>query len=525
MHRNDEVGGPYAKYVLCVLLVVYIFNFVDRQLLSILAEAIKADLHLADAQIGFLYGTAFAVFYAVFGIALGRLADLWVRKAVIAIGLALWSLMTALSGTARGLFSLACYRFGVGIGEASATPAAFSILSDYFSPRVRATVLAIYSSGIFIGSGVGLFLGGTIVELWGRAYADPALAPFGLAPWQAAYVLVGLPGLLVAALVATLREPRRGMSDGIETPTHPRPFRETGAEFLSLLPPFALIRLARHGGLRAALVNLTAAIGIAVAAFELYRWFGSASQWVAFGAGAYVAFSWVQNLKLRDPPTHRMIFGCPTIVCVLIAFPCFEFIGYGLGFWGVPFMLRVHDVEAGELGRTIGVLAAVGGFIGVVGGGALTDFLKQRNPNAGLYVSVAVPLLTALVNVWFLFTKSLLIAYAMSFVSNVAGALYLGIAAAMINDLVLPRMRATASAFYLLMITFVGLALGPFAIGELSDHLAALGHTPGDALRYAQLSALAILAIPTVAILIATRHLVRDRATVLERARAAGEAV
>jgi MFS family permease len=95
----------------------------------------------------------------------------------------------------------------------------------------------------------------------------------------------------------------------------------------------------------------------------------------------------------------------------------------------------------------------------------------------------------------------------------------------MINDLVLPRMRATASAFYLLMITFVGLALGPFAIGKLSDHLAASGATPGDALRYAQLSALAILAIPTVVILIATRYLVRDRASVLERARAAGEAV
>src|SRR5262245_61060278 len=153
--NSDEVGGRYAKYVLGVLVVVYVFNFVDRQILSILAEDIKADLSLSDAQIGFLYGTAFAVFYAVFGIALGRLADLWVRKSLIAIGLTFWSVMTALSGTARSFASLAVFRFGVGIGEASATPAAFSILSDYFPARVRATVLAIYSSGVYIGAGVG----------------------------------------------------------------------------------------------------------------------------------------------------------------------------------------------------------------------------------------------------------------------------------------------------------------------------------------------------------------------------------
>ena len=135
--QKEEIGGRYAKYVLVVLVIVYIFNFIDRQILSILAEEIKADLGISDAEIGFLYGTAFAVFYAVFGIPLGRLADTWVRKNLISIGLMFWSLMTALSGTARGFGSLAVYRVGVGIGEASATPAAFSMLSDYFSPQQR----------------------------------------------------------------------------------------------------------------------------------------------------------------------------------------------------------------------------------------------------------------------------------------------------------------------------------------------------------------------------------------------------
>ena len=123
---------PGRHFVLGVLFVVYIFNFVDRQILSILAEHIKADLGLSDAQIGFLYGTAFAVFYAIFGIPLGKLADNWNRKNLIGIGLGFWSIMTALSGTARSFLALGTYRIGVGIGEASATPAALSMLSDYY---------------------------------------------------------------------------------------------------------------------------------------------------------------------------------------------------------------------------------------------------------------------------------------------------------------------------------------------------------------------------------------------------------
>ncbi len=140
--ESPEVGGRYAKYALFVLVIVYVFNFIDRQILSILAEEIKADLGISDAEIGFLYGTAFAVFYAVFGIPMGKLADVWVRKNLISVGLAFWSLMTALSGTARSFGALATCRFGVGIGEASATPAAFSMLSDYFPSRLRATAIA-----------------------------------------------------------------------------------------------------------------------------------------------------------------------------------------------------------------------------------------------------------------------------------------------------------------------------------------------------------------------------------------------
>src|SRR4029077_12038633 len=132
-------SSRYARYVLAVLVLVYVFNFLDRQIISILAERIRADLGVTDAELGFLYGTAFAVFYALFGIPLGRLADVWDRRKLIALGLAMWSAMTALSGLARTFPALALARIGVGIGEASAAPAAFSLLSDWFPRERRAT--------------------------------------------------------------------------------------------------------------------------------------------------------------------------------------------------------------------------------------------------------------------------------------------------------------------------------------------------------------------------------------------------
>ena len=165
-------------YVLGVLTLVYFFNFVDRNILSILAESIKADLGVTDAQMGFLYGTVFAVFYAVFGIPLARFADVWVRRSVISVGLLFWSVMTAASGLSRSFVELAAYRTGVGVGEASASPAAYSLLYDYYAPRYRATVVAIYTSGVAIGIGAGLFLGGAILDFWAELY--PVDPPFGL---------------------------------------------------------------------------------------------------------------------------------------------------------------------------------------------------------------------------------------------------------------------------------------------------------------------------------------------------------
>lgn len=220
VQRAPAVGGPYAYYVLGVLFVVYIFNFIDRQILAILLEPIKQDLKIPDTALGFLTGFAFAAFYTVAGLPLARIADRWVRRSLIAISLATWSLMTAVSGLARNFTDLALARIGVGIGEAGASPPAHSLLSDYFPPEKRATVLAIYSSGIYVGVGLGFWLGGWINDAYG---------------WRAAFFVVGLPGVLMALIVRfTVREPVRGMSEHLVTATQAYTLTETWRFFASV---------------------------------------------------------------------------------------------------------------------------------------------------------------------------------------------------------------------------------------------------------------------------------------------------
>ena len=238
-------ASSYSWYVLGVLVVVYILNFIDRQILSILAVDIKADLGLTDGDMGFLGGAAFAVFYALFGIPLGRLADNWSRVKLLSIGLALWSIMTALSGFARNQAQLTVARMGVGVGEATASPTAYSLISDYFPKRQRATALAIYSSGLYIGGGVSLFIGALIVKGWNDAY--PGGGPMGLVGWQAAFLAVGIPGLLVALWVATLREPIRGAMDGVPTAKTPAPFRTFVSDLSMIVPPFTIFGAWQRG--------------------------------------------------------------------------------------------------------------------------------------------------------------------------------------------------------------------------------------------------------------------------------------
>jgi len=214
----DHITDGYKRYVLFALTGVYIFNFIDRQILVILQESIKADLHLSDTQLGLLTGFAFALFYVTLGIPIARLADKYNRKKIIAISLTLWSGMTAISGLTTNFVQLLLARIGVGIGEAGGSPPAHSMISDYFPADKRATALATYSMGIYIGILIGFLFGGWFDEFFG---------------WRNALMAIGLPGILYAVFFYfTVKEPPRGYSEKV----NPK-----AAENYSILQVFQLL--------------------------------------------------------------------------------------------------------------------------------------------------------------------------------------------------------------------------------------------------------------------------------------------
>ena len=200
----------YLAWVLTLLVVVYTSNFIDRTIVSVLQQPIKEELKLSDAQLGLLGGFAFAMFYAVLGVPIARLAEKHSRRAIITASLIIWSGMTALCGYAQGYASLFGCRVGVGIGEAGASPPAHSLIADYFPPDKRATALSIYSLGIPIGALLGSIIGGVIAQHYG---------------WRSAFLVVGLPGIGLALLTRfTIEEPPRGLSDRGVTALEPPPF-------------------------------------------------------------------------------------------------------------------------------------------------------------------------------------------------------------------------------------------------------------------------------------------------------------
>lgn len=193
------INTSTRRYVLAVLFVVYTFNFIDRQILAILLPSIKAEFGVNDTVLGFLAGPAFAVFYATLGVPIALIGDRWSRRNLIAIALALWSGMTALSGMATSVTQLALARIGVGVGEAGCSPPAHSMISDYYPPEKRSAAMGIYTSGISIGIMLAFLVGGWVAQNIG---------------WRQAFFIVGIPGLLLSLVVRfTVREPVRGLSE------------------------------------------------------------------------------------------------------------------------------------------------------------------------------------------------------------------------------------------------------------------------------------------------------------------------
>jgi MFS family permease len=261
MTSNADAPYPdrkYAWYVVVVLFIAYTSSFIDRIIMSLLVEPIKRDLVLSDTQFSLLHGFAFAIFYTLMGLPLGRLADRANRRRIISWGVFLWSLMTAFCGLARSFSQLFLMRIGVGVGEAALSPAAYSIISDYFPREKRGVPISMYSMGVFFGGGIAFILGGFVVQL--TTGASEVVIPLigSVRPWQLTFFIVGLPGILVLALMLTVREPVRrdvvALSENTEAQPGEPSIRETLAfvrhnirAYGAVLLGFALLATASYG--------------------------------------------------------------------------------------------------------------------------------------------------------------------------------------------------------------------------------------------------------------------------------------
>jgi len=334
--------------------------------------------------------------------------------------------------------------------------------------------------------------------------------------WQVAFLAVGLPGLVLALWTRTLREPARGQSDGILTPAEPHPLREFLRELRAVMPPLTLLHLrVERAGARAVLANLFSIAILTAGAYLATAVLGNPIQWICLALGIYAGVSWVQALRLRDRVAAEIILATPALRWAALAFSGLAAAQYGLGFWTAPFFIRIHHVDEARAGLVLGATHAVAGLIGVTLGGLLADFWRRRTPAGRLYVTLLSATLPVPIVASVLTVQITSLAFALYFPQSILTTLWAGPAVSTIQDLVLPRMRGTASAAYLLLVTIVGLAIGPYAIGRLSVAL-------GD-LRAAMLVGLSANLFALACGLLAARTFARDEASKVERARRAGE--
>lgn len=433
MKSEQHADGqhPRAKLALGLLMIVAVFSYIDRNIVAVLQEGIRLELGLSDTQLGVLTGLAFAVFYTLFAIPVARIADSWKRKYVIAIALAMWSLMTAGSGLAAGFITLLLFRIGVAIGEAGSVPTSHSLISDYFPRNKRATALSIWGLTLSIGPMTGFLLGGWLHDLVG---------------WRNTFLIIGLTGAALAPLVLLLLpEPKRGATDApgaVEKAAYkPPPFRDV-ATILWKLKSFRFI-----------------CIGTALHAFS----------------------------------------------------------AIAMASWNAPFYQRLHDLSATEVGIYLGIIIGVPGALGTLFGGLLADRLGQRD----IRWYMAIPGLAAVLIVPF------------AFIQYLAGNLYLSLGAAVFvslltsvylapvnatsQSLVSAGMRATTSATLVFVTNIIGLGMGPFVTGIISDVFSVQFGFGSDALRYAILCTLLVNVFSAWAYLAAARRLPTDGAGKLGR--------
>jgi len=408
----NDIARPQrsASLVLALLLIAYVFNFLDRQILGILGPSIQADLHLSNAQFGAIGGTAFALLYSALGIPLAYVADRTSRSAVVAGSLAVWSAFTALCGAAVGYWSLFFYRLGVGVGEAGRVAPSYALIADYFPADRRARALAIFSLGIPLGLGGGAFIGARLADWFG---------------WRAAFVIMGLAGLVLAPI---LRSVVRDL---------PRP--STAASQAPLATVFPAL-------------------------------------------GAKPAF-WLLALACSA-----------SSLC-----------GYGLALWTPKVMMLSFGLDLVSTGNFVASLLLIGGCAGVFAGGWLADRLGSSD--RGWYAKL--PAIAWIVSVPAggvgRFAPNLWGAWPLLLIGSAVNILWLGPVVTAVQHLVPRPMRSMASASFLLINNLIGLGVGPWMMGRLSD---ALKTTYGaDALRDAAVACLGFYLVAALLMLLSMRSL------------------
>ncbi len=377
-----------ASIVLALLLLAYIFNYLDRQILGILAGSIIGDLHLTDTQFGVLSGPPFAILYSVLGVPFAVLADRTSRSRVIAAALTFWSAFTGLCGVATSFWMMFAFRMGVGIGEAGGVAPSYALIADYFEPRRRARAMAIFSLGVPIGLSLGTLMG---------AYIAHAIS------WRAAFFIMGVAGIVLAPiLLYFVRDPAKTATSAA-----------------------------------------TASIGQ------------------------------VFPLLARKPVFWLLAFAASSS----------SLCGYGLAVWTPSVLERSFGLSLIARGQFLASVVFLGGCTGVFAGGYLADRLGVMDKGWYAKLPAIAWLITAPTFAAGLLAPNLLLAWPLLLIPNALNILWLGPVITAVQHLVPRHMRATASASFLLINNLVGLGLGPFLIGGLSD---ALKHNYGaEALRYA----------------------------------------
>lgn len=405
-----------APLVLALLLLAYIFNFLDRQILAILGPSIQAELHLTNAEFGAIGGTAFALLYSALGIPLAYLADRTSRSGVVAGSLAVWSAFTALCGAAVGYWSLFLSRLGVGVGEAGGVAPSYALIADYFPEQRRARALAVFSLGIPIGLGAGSFIGARLAGWFG---------------WRAAFAIMGIAGLLLAPVLRWIVRdlPRR-------TP-----------------------------------------------------------------ASAQAPLSNVFPILARKPAFWLLAFASSaSSLC-----------GYGLALWTPKVMMLSFGLDLVSTGNFLASLLLIGGCAGVFAGGWLADRLGTAD--RGWYARLPAIAWIISVPAWGfgLFAPSLWIAWPLLLLGNAVNILWLGPVTTAVQHLVSRPMRSTASASFLLINNLIGLGIGPWLMGRLSDALK--GTYGADSLRNAAVACLAFYLLAALLMFLSVNSLRRSWVT------------